>query len=554
MFYRLLNIPGANKRNVPAASGLSELISKANYVSPWYQTETEIFGSSIRVAIPGNFSQLAYTSPQLHSNILILSINNPGNDDDAVMGGTAYEVTSARLGNSQIWIEAEIWGVLTYQLSCFANVSTDSIELSRRLPLPTDRVPYENLPAQPPAIWLGTTHTSTSNIERKVLVTMSCTIQGAGTEDNPYVVSNYVDNTSYGGPTVWLFGLFGDTEEETAYPKIIKALNIVANKLGTALTDKIVRIQLIPQNIIVTTQGNPYNFRVGKDVIRESQVVSIGRSQLYEFIPDSSPLYPSAARASSTIRLTSFGVDLATVDADDHLLFNYIGSLVNGVNLFCEIVKPDAQTLYIGVPTWEVLTVASGYTQWVKENAQAFTNQLTSSAISIIGSSLVAIAGIAAGGIGIPAAIAAGANIVGQVANINKQKDAYKTNSQNAKLLQSTAGQVSGYTGMYSQLNQLTFHIFGLDTQSTAKLMQIVARNGVPDYGTTSLRNTKRFTNYDYISGFAEVNWVISPYSPTFCSIKECTEAFQAEVSSGFNIWYLNPIGKYDVNPVYEPI
>lgn len=549
MYYRLINIPGASKTNVPACTGVSGLTSRANYVSQWYSTETEVFGITIKVAIPGNFSQLEWATPQLHANILIVSHNNPENDNDALIGGTAYEVTSARLGNSQIWIEASLWGVLTYQLTGWSNLSTDSILITRRLPTSDLTLSFESLPVRPNVSMFTYYEPVDLTEDRFVVVTLNASIIGEGTSSNPYTILKALPDDPSGTQCV-LFKVTNWNKSTPTYMHILSALQAVADDKGTEFTDYVKRIQLLPKYASLTVKGF-VDFKYGGYTIRQQVITTVNRVPLYSYNPPSLGLYPAAYNSSATITVTAFGVELATYSGASPTQFNVFGSLVGCVNLFLEVLASGQPPTYTAIPTWECMTVGDAYTQWVNDNKSAFTNQLTSNAISIVGSALTAAAGIATGGIGLVAGIAATAALGSTLQSRKSITSQYEASRNDAKRLMTNAGQISGYTGMYSYLAPIRFDVCSIAITNVVSFDRVVSEYGVPAYGVLSLRTYRAYDRFDVISGNATVEWGITPFSPAFASIADCKSAFVEEVYNGFNIWYKGPIGDYSANPIY---
>lgn len=554
MWITLCNINNLTDRDCPHVNGYGDLMQRVNY-RQIYKSDTEVYGSSIRVALP-----LQVVDGQ---NTLILTDYNPeGSDLVKPQGATAYRVRSYRRTESAVWIEADLWGTLTAELgSPSAVVETSALTLS---PLQIGAL-IDGGPTQAAGKVAAKSVTSISPTDGVVVLTSAVQYMGsingdtspAGILTVPVSARGYDGESLIGSPAVWLLSSKRADGSDGNLAWTLSLLWMMYENLSQEVRSTIYRVQVVPAVMadkLITGAQTGDAWRVfdfpliggaggelwGRRIVRVRPHTvyqgSINETSVCELAP--------VAQASLWVRHAGGEVLRVPIDYPSNKTVT-IGAAVNqGLEMYVETSARGAtHRAAINIP--EMPIIGDGRTEWAGDHASEVVAGNVNATVGAIGSIATGVGAFASGQY-----VAGGALAVGGATSLYSQLTTGGRDRARA------VGAVSATPGgTATSLNDgrtpwLQVGIDNLTANGIEALDRIYQRNGVPYNDVLTFAGTPTLTRsrYMHVRGSGTLTYGLGPIRPHYASTADVQEAFAAELAAGVTYW-AGAIGDYSTNP-----
>lgn len=554
MWITLCNINNLTDRDCPHVNGYGELMQRVNYRQV-YESTTEVYGSSIRVALP-----LQAVDGQ---NTLILTDYNPeGSDLVKPQGATAYRVRSYRRTESAVWIEADLWGALTAELGApSAVVETSAMTLS---PLQIGAL-IDGGPTSAVGKVVSKSVASIAPTDGVIVLTSALQYMGsihgdtspAGILTVPVSARGYDGESLIGSPAVWLLSSKRQDGSDGNLNWTLSLLWMLYDNLPQETRSTIYRVQVVPtvmaDKLITGTQTGDawrvFDFPLiggaggelwGRRVVRVNPYVmyqgSINGASVCELAP--------VAQASLWVRHAGGEVLRVPIDYPSGKTVT-IGAAVNqGLEMYVETSARGAtHRAAINIP--ELPVIGDGRTEWAEDHASEVVAGNVNATVGAIGS--------IAAGVG---AFASGQYIAGGTLAVGGATSLYSQLTTGGRDRARAVGAVSSTPGgTATALNDgrtpwLQVGIDNLTTNGIEVLDRIYQRNGVPYNDVLTFSGTPTLTRsrYMHVRGSGTLTYGLGPIRPHYASTADVQEAFATELAAGVTYW-AGAIGDYSANP-----
>lgn len=540
MWITLCNLNNLTDRDCPRVNTYQELMGRVNYRQV-YESTTEVYGRSIRVALP--------TQVVDGQNTLILTDYNPsGSDLSKPQGATAYRVRSYRRTESAVWIEAELWGTLTAELgSPSAIVETSSLTLS---PQQIGAL-IDGGPTQAGGKVVSRSVATIAPTDGAVVLTTSAEYSGNASSGDiawiPVSAKGYIGKSLIGSPAVWV--LDGGADLSTT----LDTLWLWYNALPQEARSTVYRAQIVPADVaerLVTLEGSGNYWSVigltGGAELKARRLLKMNPVVVYQGALDITSVCELAAVAQASLWVRHAGGEVLRVPIDyPSSKTVIISAAVNqGLELYVETqARGAAHRATLNVP--ELPIIGDGRTEWAKDHASEVVAGNVSATVGAIGSIASSVGAFATGNY-----IAGGVGAVGAAASLYSQL----TSSRRAR--ESAVGSVSSTPGATATaLNDgrtpwVQVGVDNLTTNGVEALDRIYQRNGVPYNDVLTFTGTPTLTrsHYMHVRGSGTLTYGLGPIRPHYASTADVQEAFATELAAGVTYW-AGAIGDYSTNP-----
>ena len=555
MWITLCNINGLTDRDCPHVNGYGELMQRVNYRQV-YQSNTDVYGSSIRVALP-----LQVADGQ---NTLILTDYNPeGSDLVKPQGATAYRVRSYRRTESAVWIEADLWGALTAELGApSAVVETSAMTLS---PLQIGAL-IDGGPTPAVGKVVAKSVASIAPTDGVIVLTSSVQYIGsitgstsaAGIVTVPVTARGYDGESLVGSPAVWLISSKRTDNSDGDLAWTLSLLWMLYDNLPPETRSTIYRVQVVPAVLadklitgsLIGDAWRVFDFPLigggaggelwGRRVVRVNPYVmyqgSINDASVCELAP--------VAQASLWVRHAGGEVLRVPIDYPSNKTVT-IGAAVNqGLEMYVETSARGAtHRAAINIP--ELPIIGDGRTEWAEDHASEVLAGNVNATVGAIGSIAAGVGAFASGQY-----IAGGTLAVGGATSLYSQ---LTTGGRDRARAVGSASATPG--GTATALNDgrtpwLQVGVDNLTTNGIEVLDRIYQRNGVPYNDVLTFTGAPSLTRsrYMHVRGSGTLTYGLGPIRPHYASTADVQEAFSAELAAGVTYW-AGAIGDYSTNP-----
>lgn len=546
MWITLCNINNLTDRDCPRVNGYGDLMQRVNYRQV-YESTTEVYGSSIRVALPVQAVD--------GQNTLILTDYNPeGSDLVKPQGATAYRVRSYKRTESAVWIEADLWGTLTAELgSPSAVVETSALTLS---PLQIGAL-IDGGPTS--AVGKVVAKPVTSIAPTDGVVVLTSTVEygdGDVTVDpvitNPIRARGYDGQSLIGSPAVWLLSTKMSNGEVGGLADTLDLLWTFYGLLPQDLRSTIYRVQIVPSDMaskIVTGTGVGDWWKVfsGTEAeLRARRIVRVNPHVVYQGSVDVTSVCELASVAQASLWVKHAGGEVLRVPIDypaDKTV--RVGTAVNqGLEMYVETdARGATHRAAINIP--ELPVIGGEPTEWAKDHASEVVAGNVNATVGAIGSIAASVGAFASGQY-----VAGGVTAVGAVTSLYSQ---LRSSSRDRDRAVGTVSSTPG--GTATALNDgrtpwLQVGIDNLTANGIEALDRIYQRNGVPYNDVLTFAGTPTLTRsrYMHVRGSGTLTYGLGPIRPHYASTADVQEAFAAEIAAGVTYW-AGAIGDYSTNP-----